>query len=169
MRKKCNRRVWAKVNPIEHAQYQASLLTVPEWNEQMKPVLTAVDRLSRGDWDKHECWGPMFECLNRIESLDKLYRLDAMDFINEAQAAMVGALNRQRERGATAFNAAELATMRDVVKVYGDLLKEVTHAQLQRVTAHTTANVKRILSNKGRMKSVDDCVFEIAARDGIAA
>jgi len=159
-RKKCKRKVWAKVNPLELAQYQASLLTVPEWNEQMTPVITALDRLSRGDWDKHQCWQPMFECLNRIESLVTLYRIDALDFIHKGQAAMVAALNRQKAQGAQSFKAEELATLRDVVGVYGDLLKEVTHAQLQRVTAHTNANVKRILSNKGRMKSVNDCVFE---------
>jgi hypothetical protein len=169
MRKKCNRRVWAKVNPIEHAKYQASLLTAKEWDEQMKPVIVALDRLSRGDWDKHECWGPMFECLNRIESVVKLYRIDGMPFVTKAQAAMVGALKRWEQIGAQSFKAEELATLREVVSGYGDLLKEVTHAQLQRVTAHTTANVRRILSNKGRMTSVDDCVFEIAARDAIAA
>ncbi len=65
MRKKCNRKVWLKVNPIEHAKYQASLLTQAEWNDQMTPVIAALDRLSRGDWHKVECWQPMFECLNR--------------------------------------------------------------------------------------------------------
>jgi hypothetical protein len=163
MRKKCNRKVWAKVNPIELAQYQASRLTVPEWNEQMTPVIAAVDRLSRGDWDKGECWQPMFECLNRIESLVTLNRIDALGFVKQAQAAMVAALDRQKKQGAQSFKAEELATLRDVVSVYGDLLKEVTHAQLQRVTAHTNANVKRILSNKSKMKSVNDCVFEEAA------
>jgi len=47
-----------------------------------------------------------------------------------------------------------------VVSVYGDLLKEVTHAQFQRATAHTNANVTRILKNKGKMKNINDCVFE---------
>ncbi len=163
MRKKCNRKVWAKVNPLVLAQYQASLLTKEEWNEQMTPVITALDRLSRGDWDKRECWQPMFECLNRIESVVKLYRIDGMPFVKKAQEAMADALYRWEKIGAQSFKAEELATLREVVSGYGDLLKEVTHAQLQRVTAHTNANVKRILSNKGRMKSVNDCVFEEVA------
>lgn len=160
MRKHTKRRVWAKINPIEHAKYQASLLTVAEWNEQMTPVITALDRLSRGDWDKSECWQPMFECLNRIESMITLNRVDAMPFIKQAQSAMVHALERQKQKGATSFKSEELATLREVVNVYGDLLKEVTHAQFQRATAHTTANVTRILANKGKMKNVNDCVFE---------
>lgn len=160
MRKHTKRKVWLKVNPIEHAKYQASRLTVEEWNDQMTPVITALDRLSRGDWDKLECWQPMFECLNRIESMITLHRVDAIDFVKQAQSAMVEALNRQKHKGTQSFRAEELATLREVVSVYGDLLKEVTHAQFQRATAHTNANVTRILKNKGKMKNVNDCVFE---------
>jgi hypothetical protein len=160
VRKKCNRKVWLKVNPIEHAKYQASLLTHAEWNDQMTPVIAALDRLSRGDWDKVECWQPMFECLNRIESMIVLNRVDAMPFVKQAQSAMVHALDRQKRMGTQSFKAEELATLREVVGVYGDLLKEVTHAQFQRATAHTNANVTRILKNKGKMKNINDCVFE---------
>ena len=71
-RKRTNRKVWELIDPISHAAYQASKLTVAEWNTQMTPVLAAVESLRAGDWDPHENWQPMFEALMRIESILKL-------------------------------------------------------------------------------------------------
>ena len=159
-RKRTVRRVYALVNPISHAVYQSSKLTVAEWNKQVTPVQVAVDRLSCGDWND-ESWQPMFECLNRIESLLKLGRAEDHGFTNEAQAAMVSALDRRQKSGVTALRAEELALLREVCQVYGDLLKEVTHAQFSAACAHTNANITRILNSKPSMHNVGGCVFEV--------
>ena len=79
---------------------------------------------------------------------------------HEDTKVYIKTLERQKRMGTQSFKAEELATLREVVSVYGDLLKEVTHAQFQRATAHTNANVTRILKNKGKMKNINDCVFE---------
>ena len=50
--------------------------------------------------------------------------------------------------GATAFRANELLTLRDMVKLYGDLLKEVTHKQFADACANTDANMTRIRNDK---------------------
>lgn len=159
MKKKCNRVIRPLINPILHAAYQASKLTMEEWNKQIIPVQAAIDRLITGDWDNYECWQPMFECLNRIESLVKLNRIpDAQDWVHEAQDAMAAALARNRTTGARAFKADEMATLRCVVSTYGDLLREVTHRQFQEACDHTNANIERILAKKS--KSPDDYVIE---------
>jgi len=151
--------VYALLNPITHAQYQSSLLTVAEWNTQIIPVQAAVDALSRGEWT-NETWQPLFECLNRIESMTKLNRVDAAEWINTAQDVMVTALDRRTNTGATAFKADELAKIREIVRTYGDLLKEVSHAQFYRACQHTNANISRILNNMNRLHQVGDCVFD---------
>lgn len=158
-RKRTARRVYALINPLVHAQYQASKLTVAEWNKQVTPVQASIDQLSRGEWD-NDNWQPLFECLNRIESLLKLNRVKAADWIDDAQKAMVEALDRRANTGATAFKAGELTMIREVVSVYGDLLKEATHAQFAAACAHTNANISRVLANKHRMHEVAGCVFE---------
>jgi hypothetical protein len=159
MRKRTVRRVYDLINPIPHAMYQASTLTQEEWNRQITPVQVAVDQLTRGEWNRDN-WQPLIECLNRIESLLKLNNVDASEFIDEAQQAMVNALDRQQETGAKAFRATELATIREIVKVYGDLLKEASHAQFSRACQHTNANVTRILSNKAKMHQTGTVIFE---------
>lgn len=154
MKKKCIRKVWGLIDPIAHATYQASKLTTAEWNKQIIPVQSAIDRLISGDWDNYECWQPMFECLNRIESLVKLNRIkDTQDWIESAQDAMTLALDRNRLTGALAFKSEEMAILRCVVATYGDLLAEVTHKQLQDACQHTNANVDRILARKSKSKA----------------
>jgi hypothetical protein len=158
MKKKCNRVIRPLINTMAYSTYQASKLTTAEWNNQIIPVQSAIDRLISGDWDKYECWQPMFECLNRIESMVKLNHIkDAMDWIHSAQDAMAAALDRNRLTGARAFKADEMATLRSIVSTYGDLLREVTHRQFQEACAHTNANVDRILA-KGKQRSKLDRV-----------
>ena len=158
-RKRTVRRVYALIDPLTHAAYQCSKLTTSEWNTQLIPVQVAVDQLSRGIWTA-DTWQPLFECMNRIESLTKLNRVKADDWIDQAQEAMVQAMDRKQQTGATAFKAAELAMVREIVSVYGDLLKECTHAQFAAACRHTNANVSRILSNKAKMHQSGECVFE---------
>lgn len=162
MRKRTVRRVYDLINPITHAMYQASTLTTAEWNRQITPVQVAVDQLTKGEWTPDN-WQPLFECLNRIESLTKLNHVDASDFIDDAQKAMVDALDRREAIGAAAFRSTELEIIREVVRVYGDLLKEASHAQFSRACEHTNANVTRILSNKAKMHQTSNCVFEKCA------
>lgn len=157
-RKRTNRRVYALIDPLTHAAYQCSKLTTSEWNTQLIPVQVAVDQLSRGIWTA-DTWQPLFECMNRIESLTKLNRVKADDWIDQAQEAM----DRKQQTGATAFKAQELAMVREIVSVYGDLLKECTHAQFAAACRHTNANVSRALSNKAKMHHSGECVFERVA------
>jgi hypothetical protein len=149
MKKQCKRKHWARLNPIEHAMFQASKLTTAEWNEQMAPVITATEQLAQGNWDPLEDWNPLFFALNRIESMLHIKRVDDQGFIAEAQAAFVSALDRQQKTGVRAFKAEELATIREVASVYGDLLSEITHKDFKAACAHTDANVKRILRQRG--------------------
>ena len=147
MRKRTNRRVYQLLDPIAHASYQASKLTIPEWNTQMAPVLASIERLASGDWDR-ENWQNLFETLNRIESILKLNRVSDQGLISRAQDAYSAALLRQQTLGAKAFKHDELQTIREVGEVYGDLLREVTHAQFKRARDHTIANLDRIIKQK---------------------
>ena len=76
---------------------------------------------------------------------------------------MVQAMDRKQQTGAMAFKVTELAMVREIVSVYGDLLKECTHAQFAAACRHTNANVSRILSNKAKMHQSGECVFERVA------
>ena len=161
MKKRTNRRVWNLIDPISHAAYQAAKLTQSEWNAQILPVQIAIDALSRGEWG-HETWGPVLECLNRIESMLALAKAPDHGFVSQAQTAMVAALDRQASSGVTALRASELATLREVLTTYGDLLKEISHGQFARACAHTNANMARLLREKQAMRRAGNVVFEMA-------
>jgi hypothetical protein len=163
MKKRTKRTHWALVNPLEHAMFQASRLTVAEWNEQMAPVITATEQLAQGHWDPLEDWNPLFFALNRIESMLHIKRVDGKEFIDRAQQAFVTALDRQQKTGAKAFKADELATIREVSQVYGDLLREISHKDFKAACAHTDANVQRIIRQRGpKTVSKGGCILEMA-------
>ena len=163
MKKRTKRTHWALINPIEHAQFQASRLTTAEWNEQMAPVITATEQLAKGNWNPLEDWNPMFFALNRIESMLHIKRASDGGFIAQAQQAFVTALDRQQQTGAKAFKADELATIREVARVYGDLLREITHRDFKAACAHTDANVMRIIRQRGpKMVVKGGCILEVA-------
>ena len=164
MRKRTNRKVWIcapGVTPLQHAQYQASVITPAEWVEQVQPVQVAIESLCQGHWDAHQDWQPLFMALNRIESMLKLQRAADNGLIDEAQAVFAAALDRQVATGTTAFKAAEMAIVREVGAVYGDLLREITHRDFQVACKHTDANVDRIV--KQRTPGITDtssCLIE---------
>jgi hypothetical protein len=161
-KKKCKRTHWALINPIEHAKFQASRLTVAEWNEQMAPVVTATEQLAQGNWNPLEDWNPMFFALNRIESMLHIKKVDGKEFIDRAQQAFVTALDRQQKTGARAFKADELATIREVAQVYGELLQEVTHKDFKAACTHTDANVQRIIRQRGaNTVTKAGCIVEV--------
>ena len=147
-RKRTVLRVYALLDPIAHAAYQASRLTVPEWNKQLTPVLAAVHALSTGDWSPQDNWQPMFESLIRIESMLKLKHMPDHGFIAKAQETYTICLARMDRSGATAFKADELSTIREVAEVYGDLLKEVSHGEFSKACTHAYANVDRVMRSK---------------------
>ena len=152
-RKRTVRRVYTLIDPISHAAYQASRLTVPEWNKQMTPVLAAVHALSTGDWSPQDNWQPMFEALMRIESMLKLKHMPDHGFIAQAQETYTICLARMDRTGATAFKADELAIIREVAQVYGDLLKEVSHGEFAKACDHAFANVDRVMKSKVSLNS----------------
>ena len=153
-RKRTVRRVWStEVNPIVHAAFQCSLLSLSEWNTQMVPVLAAVHALSTGDWSPQDNWQPMFESLMRIESMLKLKHMPDHGFIANAQETYTICLARMDRTGATAFKADELATIREVAQVYGDLLKEVSHGEFAKACDHAFANVDRVMKSKVSLSS----------------
>jgi hypothetical protein len=156
MRKRTVRRVWALINPITHAMYQSSKLSSADLDKQITPVLLAIHHLTIGDWAPQLYWQPIFEALNRIESMLKLAHMPDHGLIARAQEVYVICLARYESTGACAFRADELATVREVGDVYRDLLQEITHADFQAACAHADANVSRVIRDK-RGISVAGC------------
>ena len=162
MKKRCKRTHWAKVNPVEHAMYQASKLTTAEWNRQMTPVIVAMEQLTQGHWDPIQDWNPIFFALNRIESMLHIKHVKDHGFITHAQTAITSALDRQKQTGARAFKSDELATIREIVQTYGNLLQEITHRDFEAACAHTDANVTRILTQREpKTGRKGDCILEL--------
>lgn len=132
-------------NTLELASYAASKLTIPERNAQMIPMQCAIDDLARGDWSDEFTWKNLTECLNRIEALLKLNKVQDQGFIKTAQATYRAIWDRKKATGVTTLRSEELAIVREVVPIYAQLISECTHGQLLRAEENVRANVAQIL------------------------
>ena len=159
MRKHTRRVVRPRVDPITAAIRQASLLTIDEWNTQVIPVQVALDQILAGNWDKLSVWDNLFMAANRIESMLKLRHMPDHGFLKQANLTFRAALAREEQTGAKALKHDEIAVLREVVSVYGDLLKEVTHRQFTDACRHTDANVIRLRKSKD-VTNVAHCLLD---------
>lgn len=149
MRKATRRTVWVPQNPITHAIWQASKLTTEEWNQQMVMVQVSFDALITGYWTKQTHWNVFFTMLCRIEAMLNLKHADDHGLIQQSRDVFVAALDREANTGAKAFKHDELAVMREIVQVYGDLLKEVTHRDWKEAVRISEANnIERVVRRK---------------------
>ena len=165
MRKNTRRTVWQMapgMTPMELARYQSAKLTPAEWNEQIIPVHAAIESLCRGDWEPRN-WQPLFDALNRIESMVWIKHAPDHGLIHDGQQTFETALDRQVRTGSTAFRASEIAIIREIGRVYGELLLEVTHRDFQAACEHTRANIARIIHARTGVVKKNHCLIEIKA------
>lgn len=147
MKKRCVRRVWdTGVTAAQVITQNEKTLSPAQWNQQIIPVQAAVNGLLDGDWRGMSNWGPVIECINRIESLLKLARMPDNGFVDEIRVVCVESMERFGSSGAKSFRHGELKLIRELVSVYGDLLKEVKTKQFNLAIAHEHANRARILA-----------------------
>jgi len=114
----------------------------------MVMVQVALDALLTGDWTKQTHWNVFFTMLCRIEAMLNLKHANDYRLIQQARDVYVAALDREGNTGAKAFKHDELAVMREVVQVYGDLLKEITHRDWKESVRISEANIDRIARRK---------------------
>ena len=107
----------------------------------------AVDMISQGKANKGH-WQQIFTVINIMEALVVMGKAkDEGGAISQMQTAVIDVLDRTKKTGTKALYPQELATLRDIVAVYTDLLCEITHSELFAASEMSTKRVIKALTS----------------------
>ena len=119
-------------------------------DERAKLMLAAqvsVDAIATGAADIGH-WKSIFECTNLIEELcSRGLAHDWKDWHGGLQDAIEQALDRARG-GVKALRAGELAALREMLDLWGDLLDRVTMRELSAAQEAVAAMTRRVLAER---------------------
>ena len=111
-------------------------------------VQDAVTLISQGQADKQH-WQKLFSAINIMEALVMMGKAKDDDkAIEQMQTAVIDILDRTKQTGSKALYPHELATLREIVATYADLLCEITHSELFAASEMSEERIIRALKGK---------------------
>lgn len=143
MRKRTHRKIWQKLNPIEHAIIKATLIPEETSGKIMKIELQAFEKFKAGTAD--------FDDWNTLASLANVSEVMALDGIGEevlifakaGQMALKRSAQFQKKSGKFLLDADGLSTFLDLID----------YAHLQRQSVSTSQMEKYINKIIGRINA----------------
>lgn len=125
----------------------AMRLSVADQIKSMEKVKTAVEELADCRPTKI-VWGHIFDCVNLLEAFTAtgVIKEGGAAYLRELQGLVVAAMTRQRDTGSNVLRPAEVSGLREMVAVYGDVLRVCTHRELFEATDRVERKVAQALS-----------------------
>lgn len=119
-RKRCRRKVWALVNPIEHAISGAAITAKRDLDQLRMRELTALDCFTHGRATVDD-WRALADMLNIAETLARDgVGPEVLEACARAEHALDEAHRRHKELGKLGFDGPGMQAMRDLAE-YHDL------------------------------------------------
>lgn len=107
----------------------------------------AVERTSRAQASTAD-WRLIVDCINVVEALAKAKIVQGMDVLEDLQQIVADVMDRQRDTGANALRAGELAALRDFAADYASVISGVTQNQYMTAQRSVEDRIRRILSGE---------------------
>lgn len=142
MRKKCRRKVWARVDPIKHAIEGARITDEALLNQLRQRELSAIEAFRMGRANLQD-WCDLTGMLNICENMARHgIGPEALDACARAEQALIDAGLRYEKTGRMITTGHGLQALRDVYQ-YHDLQRQcVSRAEYERWIDRTTKRVK---------------------------
>lgn len=142
MRKRCKRKVWAKVDPIQHAIDGARVSDDKLLNELRIRELAAIEAFRTGTAGLQD-WCDLTGMLNICETMARSgIGPEALDACRKAEQALIDAGIRYEKTGRMVTTGQGLQALRDVYQ-YHDLQRQsVSRAEFWRQIERTQKRVK---------------------------
>lgn len=150
MRKRCVRRVWAKVDPIRHAIEGAAIVTDKQINSLRSRELSAIDAFAHGRAGLQE-WTDVNAMLSVCEMMARSgIGPEAMEACEKAQDALIDAAQRFERTGKMGSTGPGIHAMRELYQ-YHDLQR----------TSISRSEYERMIQKAARMASSCKNVVEL--------
>lgn len=155
-RKRCVRRVWEKLNPIEHAIARAAKLSPAEIKVQEDALRPALNNMTRGQWTGSDI-NKVCDAANRVEILMQHQRVNDPHFLLEVGLVLSAIQQRQQELGTLALRANEIEVIRWVVESYLSILTEITSGRFADACREVDTKVAKIQAERrNRGKTINE-------------
>ena len=142
MRKKCRRKVWNLVNPIDHAIMGAAITQEGHLDHLRIRELGAIETFRTGKATKDD-WRSLADMLNITETLAANgVGPEAMEPCQQAQQALANAHARLRSGKSLGFTGPELQAIREAYD-YHDLQRQsISRAQYEQAIKKTADRIR---------------------------
>lgn len=142
MRKQCKRRVWALVNPIQHAMEGASY-TPEQYLERLRLLeLAAIDAFAHGRARIQE-WRDISNMLNLTETMARRgIGPEALEACERAQAALIDAQQRYERTKKMGLTGPGLQALRDLYAFHDLQRQSVSRSQYEAAIRDTANRIR---------------------------
>ena len=153
MRKKCRRKVWALLNPIQHAIDGAGITPRETLNTLLIRELASLDAFTKGSARMAE-WSDMVNVNNLAQTLAGMgVGREALQDCHDAEQALIDAAGRFERTGKMGLTGPAIKAMRDMLE-YHDLQRQsVPRSKYEEAIRLVTAQVR-----SGHTKKVSELI-----------
>lgn len=152
MKKRCKRKVWALVNPIEMAVQGAAISGDKPLNKLRLAELSAIDEMVTGKGTT-ESWRWIADCINIAETLGKMgIGPEALPLCETAQKAMLEAADRYQKTKRMGLSGEGIKAVKELWEIH----------DLQRTSVARSVYEAAILKTANTIRSRGKDVVEIS-------
>ncbi len=141
-RKRCKRKVWNLVNPIQHAMLGAAVTQESHLDQLRIRELMAIEAFAKGHATKDD-WRSLADMLNITETLATSgVAPEALQPCQQAQQALSNAHGRHKGGKSLGFTGPELQAIRDAYE-YHDLQRQsISRSEYEGAIKKTTDRIR---------------------------
>lgn len=141
-RKKCKRKVWALVNPIEFAVSGAAIAPRKDLDQLLLREIGALDAIVRGHGSLKE-WQDLAALNNLTMTLaGQGVGPEALEAAQKAEAALIDAAARFQKTGRMGFTGPAIQAIRDVIEFHDLQRSSISRAEYERAIQLTLARIR---------------------------
>jgi hypothetical protein len=141
-RKRCVRKVWALINPVEHAISGACITKRGDLNTLLSRELSSLDALATGRARMGE-WSDMVNVNNLTQTLGGMgVGREAMPDAHKAEAGLIEAAERYQRTGRMGLSGPTLQALRDVIEWHDLQRSSIPRNQYEAAIKLTAARIK---------------------------
>jgi len=141
-RKRCVRKVWALINPVQHAIQGAGITTRQDLDKLLARELSSLDAFSHGKAQMAE-WSDMANVNNLTQTLAGMgIGTEAMPDCNKAEDGLIDAARRFQETGRMGLNGPTIQALRDVIEWHDLQRGSIPRSQYEEAIRLTAARIK---------------------------
>lgn len=141
-RKRCIRKVWAKVNPIEHAMQGAAITSRQDMDKLLLRETAALDAIVKGQGGLKE-WHDLCAVNNLAQTLaQKGVGHEVLEPARKAETALIDAATRFQRTGRMGFTGEGIQAMREIIEWHDLQRASIPRSQYEEAIRLTVARVK---------------------------